>query len=106
MSRIHTDEHCLSAEFAALVAHARDHRDGDSRQDLFTALLALERRAGLAGVSDRFLRRVAEARFLAGILRESVVPVQHAGQRATQQALTEVAFHVSDERDFDVIGVV
>ena len=39
----------------------------------------------LSGAPEAFLRRVAECRFLAGILRESVSPVHHQAMRATRR---------------------
>lgn len=97
MSNNQSNEHFLFAEFAALVAQARSRPDAAARQDLFTALLSLERRAGLAGVNDDFLLRVAEARFLAGILRESVVPLSHVGVRTARRI-------IAGEHDFDAVG--
>lgn len=81
MSRSCSDEHCLSTEFTALVRLARDGRDAEARLALFRALLDLERRAGLAAVSDQLLRQITEARFLVGILRDCVGPMNRLGPR-------------------------
>ncbi|GJD34168.1 hypothetical protein [Methylobacterium aerolatum] len=96
-------EHCLSREFDALLARVREQRDAQARHDLFTALLALERRAGVAEVSDRFLRQISEARFLAGILRESVAPIAYASPLAARRALGPMA-RTSGAQDLDAVN--
>jgi hypothetical protein len=105
MSSIHSTEHCLTDEFTTLVQRARDQRDAEARLALFAALLDLERRAGLADVSDEFLRQITEARFLAGILRDCVVTVSPHGPWGVKRALSKPRRPGSGgERDRDVVG--
>lgn len=106
MSNAQPNEHCFTAEFATLVGQVRDHRDAESRSSLFTALVALERRAGLAEVSDGLLRRIAEARFLAGILRDSVLPVDHLYARGVRRVLTVPPRPLAGEPDCSTLGAV
>jgi hypothetical protein len=104
MSRPHSLEHCLSDEFTALVRYARERQDAEARLALFAALLDLERRAGLAEVPDPLLRQITEARFLAGILRDCVVPVSRAGLRSAQRALSITRRRGADDDHLDAIG--
>ncbi|MGU3465362.1 hypothetical protein ACLBXO_10965 [Methylobacterium sp. C33D] len=64
----------FEGELAHLIAPKQSSRDLDGRYALFDALSDLERRAQSGGASDLTLRKIAEIRFLAGILRESVRP--------------------------------
>lgn len=105
MSRSRPDEHCLSTEFSALVRLARDGRDAEARLALFRALLDLERRAGLADVSDQLLRQITEARFLAGILRDCVGPVNRLGPRGATRILSGQRWSVAGgEWDLDALN--
>ncbi|MGH1572916.1 hypothetical protein ACRAWG_22345 [Methylobacterium sp. P31] len=69
-------------ELAALMARKQSSGDEHSRCALFNALSDLERRALVGGASDLTLRKIAESRFLAGILREAVRPFPLAPLRA------------------------
>ena len=104
MTRPHSDEHCLTDEFTALVRYARERQDSEARLALFAALLDLERRAGLADVPDPLLRQITEARFLAGILRDCVVPVSRTGLRNAQRALAATRRRGAEDDHFDTIG--
>ncbi|MHB2207115.1 hypothetical protein [Methylobacterium sp. CM6257] len=61
-------------ELTALMARKQSSEDGWSRCALFDAVSDLECRALIGGASDLTLRKIAEIRFLAGILREAVRP--------------------------------
>jgi hypothetical protein len=61
-------------ELAALIAPLRTCGDERARHALFDALMDLEGRARTGGASDLTLRKIAEVRFLTGILREAVRP--------------------------------
>ncbi|WP_449411166.1 hypothetical protein [Methylobacterium komagatae] len=88
MSAQNTDENSIADELRAIFRASRDHRDRDSRIALFDSLADLERSMVLSGAPESFLRRVAECRFLAGILRNSVSPVHHQAMRATRRIWT------------------
>jgi hypothetical protein len=64
----------FEGELSALIAAKQSSRDERARYALFEALSELEGRARTGGASDLTLRKIAELRFLAGILRESVRP--------------------------------
>ena len=98
------NEHCLTAELDALFVRVREHRDTEARHELFTALLALERQAGLAQVSDRLLRQISEARFLAGILRESVAPIAYAEPQVARRALGLPPHPEPNNQDYDAVS--
>lgn len=69
------------AEMASIVASVQASGECSSRDTAFEALSRLERRALIAGAPDTTLRDIAEARFLIGILRESVRPPKPATPR-------------------------
>ena len=62
-------------ELSGLVARKHCFDDARSRHTLFDALIDLEVRAQVGGAPEPTLRKIAESRFLAGILREAVRPV-------------------------------
>ncbi|WP_378970182.1 hypothetical protein [Methylobacterium komagatae] len=88
MSAQSTDENSIADELRAIFRASREHRDRDSRIALFDSLANLERSLTSRGAPEAFLRRVAECRFLAGILRESVTPAHHQAMRATRRIWT------------------
>ena len=59
---------------ASIVGSVKASPDRLLRESSFEALSRLERLALIAGASDLTLREIAEARFLVGILRDSVRP--------------------------------
>jgi hypothetical protein len=67
---------------------ARRSASGDARARyaLFDALTDLEGRARVGGASDLTLRKIAEVRFLTGILREAVRPFPVAPLRMVLRA--------------------
>ncbi|MEE7468229.1 hypothetical protein MOF8_16255 [Methylobacterium oryzae] len=69
-----------------MVASKKSSQDPDARYALFDALSDLERRAQSAGAPDLTLRKIAEIRFLTGILRESVRPFPIAPLRTVLRA--------------------
>ena len=74
------------AKLASIVGSVRTSTAVPSHEDTFEALSRLERRALIADASDPTLREIAEARFLVGILRESVRPLKPAAFRAILRA--------------------
>ncbi|MBP2493323.1 hypothetical protein ABID82_000480 [Methylobacterium sp. PvP062] len=76
----------FEGELASLIATKQSSRDLDARCALFDALSDLERRAQSAGAPDMTLRKIAEIRFLTGILRESVRPFPIAPLRTVLRA--------------------
>ncbi|XYD08514.1 hypothetical protein R1A27_26625 [Methylobacterium sp. NMS12] len=80
----------FEGELANLIASKQSSRDLDARCALFDALSDLERRAQGAGAPDLTLRKIAEIRFLAGILRESVRPFPIAPLRTVLRARERV----------------
>ncbi len=73
-------------EMTSIVESARASAGLASREASFTALSRLERLALTGGASDATLREIAEARFLAGILRDSVRAAKPARLRAILRA--------------------
>ena len=61
-------------EMVALMTRMRSCGERRDRYAIFNALMDLEDRACAGGASTLTLRRIAEVRFLAGILREAVRP--------------------------------
>jgi hypothetical protein len=79
------NELSLFEELAAILRRARGRRESESRHTLFEELAALEKRALVLGASNPTLDRLAETRFLAGILRESVSPSRYSNLRHARQ---------------------
>ncbi|MFC6747298.1 hypothetical protein [Methylobacterium persicinum] len=75
-------------ELAAIFRRARGNREPESRAALFESLRDLERRARCSGMPESILRRVAESRFLAGVLREAVSPIRYQSVRGTRHLWT------------------
>ncbi|MCJ2016528.1 hypothetical protein MKK84_03660 [Methylobacterium sp. E-065] len=74
--------HCVfEREIAALMARMQSCDTRRDRYDDFDALVDLEDRARGGGASPLTLRKIAEVRFLVGILREAVRPVPVASLR-------------------------
>lgn len=74
--------HCVfEREIAALVARMQSCDTRRDRYANFEALLDLEDRARGGGASPLTLRKIAEVRFLVGILREAVRPAPVASLR-------------------------
>ncbi|MGU3664350.1 hypothetical protein ACLBX9_09225 [Methylobacterium sp. A49B] len=73
-------------ELAALIAQNQSSDVQDKRQALFEALLDLEDRAKAGAASMSALRKIAEARFLVGILRDAVRPVPVVSLRTVLRA--------------------
>ena len=71
----------LKAELASIVERGQRPIDERSRNELFLALSRLEKQALIGGGSDEILKRIAEVRFLAGILRHAVRPARVGGLR-------------------------
>lgn len=71
---------------ASIVGSARASAGSPSRDASFEALSRLERLALVGGAPDTTLRDIAEARFLVGILRESVRPPRPASLRTILRA--------------------
>ncbi len=80
----------FEGELATLIASKQSSRDLPARYALFDALSDLERRAKSAGAPDLTLRKIAEIRFLTGILRESVRPFPVASLRTVLRARERV----------------
>ncbi len=85
MSTDSLDELSLFEELAAILRRARGRRESESRYALFDELAALEKRALVLGASRPTLDRLAESRFLAGILRDSISPGRHHNLRRARQ---------------------
>lgn len=88
MSTHPPDEITIIEDLAAIFRVARGQRECDSRLELYTSLSELEKQAYVMGAPDPVLKRVAESRFLAGILREAVSPVRFQGTRGARRILT------------------
>jgi hypothetical protein len=86
MSTDSLDELSLFEDLTAILRRARGYRESESRQALFEELAALEKRALVQGASNSLLVRLAETRFLAGILRESISPGRHMNLRRARQS--------------------
>ncbi|MCJ2090204.1 hypothetical protein MKK88_30090 [Methylobacterium sp. E-005] len=71
---------------AALAARVQSFGDRPDRYALFDALRDLEDRASTGGASGSTLRKIAEIRFFAGILREAVRPFPLASLRTVLRA--------------------
>lgn len=80
------NELSIFEELAAILRRSRGRRESESRHVMFEELAALEKRALVQGASDATLDRLAETRFLAGILRESVSADRHHSLRRARQA--------------------
>ena len=61
-------------EMAVLMARSQSCGERRDRYAVFDALMDLEDRAFLGGASTLTLRKIAEVRFLVGILRDAVRP--------------------------------
>jgi hypothetical protein len=68
-------------ELAALIAPQHTSRDERARHALFDALTELEGRARTGGATDRTIGKIAEVRFLSGILRDAVRPYRAVSLR-------------------------
>ncbi|MCJ2122732.1 hypothetical protein [Methylobacterium sp. J-077] len=69
-------------ELAALLGSKQSSDDEAARGALFAALSRLERQALIGGAADPTLRKIAEARFLVGILRDAMRPSRIAPLRS------------------------
>ena len=76
----------FEGELATLIASKQSSRDLDARCALFDALSDLESRARSGGAAGLTLRKIAEIRFLTGILREAVRPFPVAPLRTILRA--------------------
>lgn len=72
----------FGGELAALIAQIQSRGDQSDRGAIFDALTRLEDRALAGGAPALTLRKIAEVRFLVGILREAVRPAPVASLRA------------------------
>ncbi len=88
MSVPSTDENTFIDDLTAILGRARGPRERDSRIALFESLSRLEKQAFVGGASALTLGRLAESRFLAGILRESVSPVCYQSVRGPRHLWT------------------
>jgi hypothetical protein len=73
-------------ELAVLIARKQSSEVEDARQALFEALSDLEDRARAGRASTSTVRKIAEARFLVGILRGAVRPVPVVSLRTVLRA--------------------
>lgn len=74
--------HCRFEDELRLLITVKQSSGADgARPVLFDALRDLESRARRGGASALTLRKIAEARFLVGILRDAVRPVRTAPLR-------------------------
>lgn len=80
----------FEVELVALIARQRTSGDARARHALFDALTDLEGRARTGGASDPTLRKIAEVRFLSGILREAVRPYRAVPLRTILRARERV----------------
>lgn len=88
MSAQTLNEHFVLEELAGIFRRARGHREPEARLALFESLKDLEKRARCGGVPENILGRIAESRFLAGILRDAVSPVRYQSVRGTRHLWT------------------
>ncbi|KNY20582.1 hypothetical protein [Methylobacterium sp. ARG-1] len=79
----------FTGELAALLASKQSSDDEAAREALFAALSRLERQALIAGAADSTLEKIAEARFLIGILRDSMRPSRIAPLRSLLRLAAE-----------------
>ena len=86
MSQDHPSPCPFRDEMASIVGSIRTPSGSPARDASFEALSRLERLALIGGASDATLRDIAEARFLVGILRESVRPPKPATLRTILRA--------------------
>lgn len=86
MSQDHPSPCPFRDEMASIVGSMRAPASSLTRDASFEALSRLERLALIGGASDTTLRDIAEARFLVGILRESVRPPRPASLRTILRA--------------------
>lgn len=92
------DENAIIEDLTAIFRRARGNCERESRISLFESLSELEKKAYLRGAPDGVLNRVAESRFLAGILREAVTPVRHQSPRGGRHFWTSAPdLHASRE---------
>ena len=73
-------------ELTALMARSQSSGVEEARHALFDALLDLEVRAKAAAAAAATLRKIAEIRFLVGILRDAVRPFPVAPLRTVLRA--------------------
>ncbi|MCJ2137141.1 hypothetical protein MKK69_24385 [Methylobacterium sp. J-026] len=76
----------FEGEMTSLVARMQSYGDARDRYALFDALRDLEDRAVAGGAPVLTLRKIAEVRFLVGILREAVRPFPAASLRTVLRA--------------------
>ncbi len=76
----------FEGEMALLVARMQSYGDARDRYAVFEALMDLEDRAVAACAPVLTLRKIAEVRFLVGILREAVRPFPVASLRTVLRA--------------------
>lgn len=86
-------------ELATLLASKHASDDEEARQAPFATLSRLERQALIAGAPDTTLHKIAEARFLVGILRDSMRPSRIAPLRSLQRLATETRRLVEADLD-------
>ena len=86
MSHDHPSPCPFRDEMASIIGSARTSAGSTARDASFEALSRLERLALIGGAPDTTLRDIAEARFLVGILRESVRPPKPATLRTLLRA--------------------
>ena len=79
----------FTGELAALLATKQSSDDEAAREALFAALSRLERQALIAGAADSTLGKIAEARFLVGILRDAMRPSRIAPLRSLLRLAAE-----------------
>lgn len=72
----------FEGELTALLSDKQSSDDASVREALFAALSRLERQALIAGAADTTLHKIAEARFLVGILRDAMRPSRIAPLRS------------------------
>ncbi|MCJ2059845.1 hypothetical protein MKL09_25355 [Methylobacterium sp. J-048] len=91
--------HCnrFEDELAALLTTRHASDDGEAREALFAALSRLERQALIAGAADPTLYKIAEARFLVGILRDAMRPLRIAPLRSLLRLAAETRCVVEGE---------
>jgi hypothetical protein len=85
-------------ELALLTAGRQSSGDTQARYALFDTLKDLEGRALIGGASDLTLRRIAEIRFLVGILRDAVRPFPIAPLRTVLRVRERVHGHRDGHR--------
>lgn len=88
MSSKTLNENFVMEELAAIFRRARGHREPEARVALFESLSDLEGRARCGGVPESILGRIAESRFLAGLLQDAVSPAHYQSIRGVRHLWT------------------